>query len=67
MNKTTQLVKEKYPQLNISSTLISNGPPLGRALEAEISGFNVKASEQAAQRLMDYLVTVDGVTTIDSG
>jgi len=67
MVNITALLKKKYPQLEVSSTLISNGPPLGRALEAEISGFDIKASEQAAQQLMDYLETVKGVTTIDSG
>jgi len=67
MNKITKILKEKYSKLEISSTLISNGPPLGRALEAEINGFDKPSSEQAARQLMDYLLTVDGVTTIDSG
>ncbi len=67
MNKITHLLKKKYTQLDISSTLISNGPPLGRALEAEINGTDTKSSEQAARQLMDYLLTVEGVTTIDSG
>lgn len=67
MNKITTYAKKKYPQLNISSTLISNGPPLGRALEAEISSYDTQASEQAARQLMDYLTTIEGVTTIDSG
>lgn len=67
MNTITQYVKEKYPSLDISSTLIAPGPPLGRPLEAEISSYDTKASEQAARQLMDYLATVKGVTTIDSG
>ena len=67
MNQLTVFLKEKYQQLNISSTLISNGPPLGRALEAEINGFDTASSEQAARQLMDYLTTIEGVTTIDSG
>jgi len=67
MNRITEMLKAKYTELNISSTLISNGPPLGRALEAEISGFDTLASEQAARQLMDYLQTIKGVTTIDSG
>jgi len=67
MNKVTKILKEKYKQLEISSTLISNGPPLGRALEAEINGSDIKSSEQAARQLMDYLKTIQGVTTIDSG
>ncbi|VAW58503.1 Acriflavin resistance protein [hydrothermal vent metagenome] len=67
MNRITALLKSKYKQLEISSTLISNGPPLGRALEAEINGFDTQSSEQAARQLMDYLLTIEGVTTIDSG
>ncbi len=67
MKRITAMLKAKYSELNISSTLISNGPPLGRALEAEISGFDTLASEQAARRLMDSLQTIKGVTTIDSG
>ena len=67
MDHITDKLKEKYTELTISSTLISNGPPLGRALEAEINSFDTSASEQAASQLMDYLMTVEGVTTIDSG
>lgn len=67
MEDITEFLKNKYRQLDISSTLISNGPPLGRALEAEISGSDTAANEQAARRLMEYLKTVEGVTTIDSG
>lgn len=67
MEDITEFLKNKYQQLDISSTLISNGPPLGRALEAEINGADIAASEQAARRLMEYLKTVEGVTTIDSG
>jgi len=67
MDSITDMLKTKYTELTISSTLISNGPPLGRALEAEISGFDTLAGEQAARQLMDYLETIEGVTTIDSG
>ncbi|VAW69269.1 Acriflavin resistance protein [hydrothermal vent metagenome] len=67
MSEITVQLKKNHPQLDISSTLISNGPPLGRALEAEISGFDTRASKQAAQQLMDYLTTVEGISTIDSG
>ena len=67
MESITEMLKAKYTELTISSTLISNGPPLGRALEAEISSFDTLAGEQAARKLMTYLETVEGVTTIDSG
>ena len=67
MESITEMLKAKYTELTISSTLISNGPPLGRALEAEISSLDTLAGEQAARKLMTYLETVEGVTTIDSG
>jgi len=61
------LLLKKYPQFDISLTEIRPGPPVGRPLEAEISGFDDAASETAALRLMEFLKTVPGVTTIDSG
>ncbi len=67
MNRITKHLKKQYPHLEVSSTLISNGPPVGRALEAEISSFDTAASEQAARQLMEYLPSIEGVTTIDSG
>jgi len=67
MAQITQRLKAEFTQLDISSTLISNGPPLGRALEAEISSFDNVAREQAAQQLMNYLTTIKGISTIDSG
>ena len=67
MENITHRLIRKYSELDISSTLVSNGPPLGRALEAEISSFDPAASEQAARQLMQYLTTVEGVSTIDSG
>jgi multidrug efflux pump subunit AcrB len=67
MYNIAKVLVEKYPALDISTTEIRPGPPLGRALEAEISSFDYSASEQAAYQLMDYLKTIPGVTTIDSG
>lgn len=67
MKAASDLLRRNYPELNISMTEVRQGPPLGRALEAEISSYAEGASELAAQGLIDYLTTVDGVTTIDSG
>lgn len=67
MHALSKKLIEKYPQLDISTTEIRPGPPLGRALEAEISSFDYDASEQAAYQLMEYLKTIPGVTTVDSG
>jgi multidrug efflux pump subunit AcrB len=58
---------KKYSDFDISFTEVRPGPPVGRALEAEISSYDDKASEFAALRLMELLKTIPGVTTIDSG
>lgn len=67
MHELAKLIPKKYPELDIGFTEIRPGPPVGRALEAEISSFNDKDSEQAARRLIAYLSTLSGVTSIDSG
>ncbi len=67
MKKSSAVLTKKYPEFDISFTEIRPGPPVGRALEAEISSQNNKSGELAARRLMDFLKTIPGVTTIDSG
>ena len=67
MYEISNILKEKFPEFDIALTEIRPGPPVGRALEAEISGYNDSHSEEAARRLMNYLKSVEGVTTIDSG
>ncbi len=56
-----------FPNLDLTFTELRPGPPVGRALEAEISSAKDKDSESAALQLMDYLRTIKGVTTVDSG
>ncbi|MGB5395644.1 MAG: efflux RND transporter permease subunit, partial [Gammaproteobacteria bacterium] len=67
MHDISKVLKSNYPELDISLTEIRPGPPVGRALEAEISSYDDHASETAANNLMAYLRTVNGVTTVDSG
>ena len=67
MSVLTHMLKEKYPELDIASTALRPGPPVGRPLEAEIYSYNDKASEQAARQLTEFLQTIPGVTSIDSG
>jgi len=67
MRKLEGILTEKFPELKISLTEIRPGPPVGRALEADIISYDDRASEKAARQLMDYLQTIKGVTTIDSG
>jgi len=67
MRHLEKVIPKAFPKLDITFTVIRPGPPLGRPLEAEISSYDNKLSEKAAQGLMDYLTTVEGVTSIDSG
>lgn len=67
MHDISKVLKQKYPQFDIDLTEIRPGPPVGRALEAEISSTYEQASETAARGLMAYLKTIPGVTTVDSG
>lgn len=60
-------VKEQFPELDIAFTLVQPGPPLGRALEAEISSNKEEDSNRVAKSLIAYLNTIEGVTSIDSG
>jgi multidrug efflux pump subunit AcrB len=56
-----------YPQFKLAFDEQKHGPPTGRAFQVEISSNNNEANEQAADQLMQYLATVDGVTTVESG
>lgn len=67
MFNLSQTVPKQFSGLDIAFSAIKPGPPVGRALEAEISSYSDKISEHAAQLLIDYLKTIDGVTAIDSG
>ncbi|MGM0680182.1 MAG: efflux RND transporter permease subunit [Pseudomonadota bacterium] len=67
MRRFESLLTEKFPELQISLGEIKHGPPTGRALEVEISSNNNDINEAVAQRLMDYVKTLPGITTIESG
>jgi multidrug efflux pump subunit AcrB len=67
MRAVSSALPPMFPDLELAFTEMSGGPPVGRPLEAEISGSNTAVSEQAARRLMDLLNKTPGVTSIDSG
>jgi multidrug efflux pump subunit AcrB len=56
-----------FPKLEFAFNELSGGPPVGRALEVEISGSDTAAAEAAARRLLDLLQGVRGVLSVDSG
>jgi len=55
-----------FPDLEISFAMQSSGPPVGRALQVEISGGDIAAKERVAKRLMDVLHSIAGATAIES-
>ena len=67
MKFASKKLHDTYPDFDISVTELKPGPPVGRALEAEISSYDDAAGVRAANGLMKYLTTIDGVTNIDSG
>ncbi|NOR52191.1 MAG: MMPL family transporter, partial [Gammaproteobacteria bacterium] len=67
MHAAERIITTQFPEFEIAFTAVQPGPPLGRALEAEISSSDEETSNRAARRLMDYLNTVKGVTSVDSG
>ena len=67
MRRFESLLTEKFPNLEISLGEIKHGPPTGRELEVEISSNNNDVNETVAYRLMDYVKSLPGITTIESG
>ncbi|MDY6980620.1 MAG: efflux RND transporter permease subunit [Pseudomonadota bacterium] len=67
MRRFESLLTKKFPDLEISLGEIKHGPPTGRALEVEISSNNNDVNEEVAYRLMDYVNSLPGITTIESG
>ncbi len=54
-----------FPGLDISFAMQKPGPPVGRALQVELSG-DEAALERTAKRLMAMLRTIPGATAIES-
>ena len=55
-----------FPKLRISFAMQSSGPPVGRALQVEISGSDSAAKIRVAKRLEALLHTIAGATAIES-
>jgi len=56
-----------FPDIKLAFSELKPGPPAGRALQAEISGSDTEQMEQASRQLMEWLATINGVSTIESG
>jgi multidrug efflux pump subunit AcrB len=67
MRSMSKDIPPLFPELDIAFTELAPGPPVGRALEAEISSNDSAASERAANRLIAILKNVKGITSVESG
>jgi multidrug efflux pump subunit AcrB len=67
MRRLAHDLPDRFPKLELAFTEIRPGPPVGRALEAELSGHDEAAVADAARRLIALLQKVDGVISVDSG
>ena len=67
MQMMSETLPKVYPQLEFAFAEQKPGPPTGRALEVELTSNNNEANELAAKQLLNYLKTVEGVTTVETG
>jgi multidrug efflux pump subunit AcrB len=67
MLKASQDLPKMFPHLELAFDEIKHGPPTGRALQVEISSDDNALNEDVANRLMAYIRSVKGVTSVESG
>ena len=67
MRRVAKEITPLYPEFKLAFDEQKHGPPTGRAFQVEISSNDNEANEQVAKQLMQYLATVKGVTTVESG
>jgi multidrug efflux pump subunit AcrB len=66
MFRIKPVLTETYKDLEFAFEEIQPGPPTGRALQVEIIGENYEQSEVVAEQLMQYLQSIEGITTLES-
>jgi len=66
MNALEKEIPQLFPGIDISFAMEKSGPPVGRALQVEISGGSEAAMTAAAERLMQLLRGIDGVYAVES-
>jgi len=67
MHRLEATIPKQFPRLQIDFVMLKPGPPVGRALQAEISGANEEGIAHAARSLAAYLTSIPGVHSIDNG
>jgi len=66
MNILEKEIPPLFPGMDISFAMQKPGPPVGRALQVELTGGDETSMTRVAKRLMDMLSTIKGVYAIES-
>ncbi len=66
MNKLEKAIPPLFPDIGINFVMLRPGPPIGRALQVELTGSNEAAMVRAARRLIRLLEKKQGVSAIES-
>ncbi len=66
MDRIQAEIPALFPDMTISFAMETMGPPVGRALQVEITGRDNGARDESARRLMALLSEVNGVYAIES-
>lgn len=66
MDQIEKAIPPLFPDLNISFAMEKGGPPVGRALQVELTGTDEAAITRIAGRLTHMLSTVNGAYAIES-
>jgi len=66
MEKIEDEIPALFPDLDISFAIERAGPPIGRALQVELTGSDEAAMVRTARRLMAVLQDIPGATAIES-
>ncbi|MDQ6959431.1 MAG: efflux RND transporter permease subunit, partial [Mariprofundaceae bacterium] len=67
MHQLEKSIPKLFPDLPINFVMLKPGPPIGRALEVELSGLDETGVTRAARNLVAYLSHIPGVHSIESG
>ncbi|MDQ6981867.1 MAG: efflux RND transporter permease subunit [Mariprofundus sp.] len=66
MNVLEKEIPPLFPDMDISFAMQKPGPPVGRALQVELTGDDEEGMTRVAKRLINMLATVKGVYAIES-
>ncbi|MDQ6972309.1 MAG: efflux RND transporter permease subunit, partial [Mariprofundaceae bacterium] len=66
MDRIEKEIPPLFPKLDISFAMQRPGPPVGRALQVELTGSDEAAMTRTARRLMTVLAGIEGAEAIES-